>query len=1267
MLACVLACVFLGLGTAGARAQFTRFENYSDERGLGNTSVSALAQDADGYILLGTEAGLYRYDGSRITPYDVSVGLPPGEWVRKIMIDRAGRTWVVTSDDIFVRYDQRFTRVDVGAALDVRSPHLITLAGDSVIVDNGGRFLRAFVGAHAVGRFLPLFDQAMLAATPDLSQARFVEADTDGALLIGCGQAICRMKDGRITAFGPEAGLPPDAWRAAIRTPDGTLWVRSVGRLAWRGPHDASFQVVTIPDGHGQSYNRIPSYLDLVADRRGGILTQGGDGLLDWDGTRWRSYGHHEGGLSATPIEALMFDREESLWIGSMGHGAFRSVGLGNWEHWTADDGLPSDLIWGMTRLRDGQFWVATFGDTVALDNRPDSVPGNIPRSLVRSIVRSIPGGSAVVQASRDGRLWAAPPDQPLARFDGARNKLERFPVSAHVSTALLDRDDRLWLCTAGGLYLIADADAPAPAVHPELVLSHVAFQVVLDPSGAVWALTRDGLFRRDAAGRFDLVAAAVLPDGQSGGMAFTPEGDLWVFTESEGVLRFHPGPAGLRRLSPLTASVLGSNDVLFLHRDGRGWMWVGTDHGIDVFDGRSWRRFDKVDGLISDDMDQGSVYEDGDGSMWFGTSHGLSHLLDPTRPSSATTLHPLVTGVSVGRRSLSPSPSIRIDGSTASLVVRFVDLDYARGNVAFRYRLRGLDTGWNDTMGHDVRYAGLPAGEFRFELVAVDTVHGEVSAPVGFTLHIRAPWWRRVWFYGLCALLAAAVLVGAWQGRVRLLLGRQRRLEEMVGARTAEIEQARNELQRLAMSDVLTGLPNRRAIMGALDEAVAAASRNETVLAVLLCDIDHFKSINDRFGHLAGDKVLAAFGGRLGAVISAGETAGRYGGEEFLVVLPGAPDLVMERVAAIRSAISGPPYQFGDGSRVVTSSGGVAFLRPSDTTVTLVARADVALYKAKENGRNRIEMESPDSGPGSPQGEAAAVHHGSPARLQVDAWNRTGRGGSSAGRPGARPASGAGRRAVRPALPAGGRHRAGRGHVVRGAAALAVANPRQRVPGRLHPVRRNHRADAGDRRLGAARRLPRGDGMAGNDEGFGQPVAVAVPPAGPGAEDRGDPGGNRVEAGPAGARGDGNGDDRRHGGGLNHARTAQGAGHQHRAGRFRHRLLVAELPAHPAVHPDQDRQVVRAGAGREAGSRRHRARHRRPVRQPGRRCHRRRGRDRPPDRAASRAGLRGDPGVPHRPPVPAARAARLDGRIRIKPFLRADVLRLDPCGAAGP
>lgn len=119
-----------------AHAQFIRFENFSDEQGLGNISVSALAQDADGYMLLGTEAGLYRYDGTSIVPYDVAVGLPSGAWFRKIITDRAGRVWAAISDGIYVRHGSVFSKVDVGRTLDLRSPHLLAVTDDHVYLDD---------------------------------------------------------------------------------------------------------------------------------------------------------------------------------------------------------------------------------------------------------------------------------------------------------------------------------------------------------------------------------------------------------------------------------------------------------------------------------------------------------------------------------------------------------------------------------------------------------------------------------------------------------------------------------------------------------------------------------------------------------------------------------------------------------------------------------------------------------------------------------------------------------------------------------------------------------------------------------------------------------------------------------------------------------------------------------------------------------------------------------------------------------------------------
>ncbi len=930
-----------------ALGQVSLFENLTDEQGLGNLSVSALGQDGDGYILLGTEAGLYRYDGSAVTPYDDAVGLPAGDWIREIATERSGRVWVVTTGGVFVRTGSRFVRVDVSPVAGLRSPHLLALDGADALLDDGGTLLVARLREDTTPRFSALLDRATLDAHPQLRQARFVAADPAGGWLIGCGVAICRLDGGRATVLGKDEGLPEDSWQVAIRTPDGTLWARSLDRLAWRRPGRSTFEVTMVPGRRGPFYTQVPARVDLLADRRGGVLTQGEEGLLDWNGTAWRSIPHHEGGLPATPLESLFFDREGSLWAGSIGHGAFRSIGFGNWEHWTADDGLPSDIVWSMTRLANGEFWVATYSDTVALGGKAEAVAG----------------GSENVVATRSGRLWIAPLRAPLVRLDRARGVTDTLSIPDNLSSMALDRADRLWLATDRALLVVPDADAPASGLHAELALPVPTTQVRTDPNGMVWAVTTRGLYRRNAAGSFEPVTSAPWAGGAEG-IAFAPNGEIWIFTDSAGVKRFRLDHGQIRLLDAITAPQIGSDNILFLHRDRRGWMWVGTDHGIDLFDGLSWRHLDRSDGLVSNDMDQWAAYEDVDGSMWFGTSHGLSHLLHPTELPPSEPLHPLITSLSLGDRNLVPAPAIRIDWSASPLVIRFVDLDFARGhNVSFRYRLHGLDSTWSDTAAHEVRYADLPAGKFRFELVAIDAVHGSVSQPIVFTVRVRAPWWHRWWFYGLCVLASAATIGAAWQTRVRLLILHQRRLEQMVGVRTAEIEKATNELERLAMSDALTGLPNRRAIMKVLEEAVATALPTGAPLAVLLCDIDHFKKINDGFGHLAGDAVLAMFGHRLTAAITPLEAAGRYGGEEFCLVLPGSREEIVHRVDAIRSALVAAPYFVGGGNRIVTSSGGLAFLRPTDTTLSILARADAALYKAKESGRDRIEQERPDDG----------------------------------------------------------------------------------------------------------------------------------------------------------------------------------------------------------------------------------------------------------------------------------------------------------------
>lgn len=167
------------------------------------------------------------------------------------------------------------------------------------------------------------------------------------------------------------------------------------------------------------------------------------------------------------------------------------------------------------------------------------------------------------------------------------------------------------------------------------------------------------------------------------------------------------------------------------------------------------------------------------------------------------------------------------------------------------------------------------------------------------------------------------------------------------------------DESLEAAVTDQLTGLHNRRYMTGQLDALVARASRDGEPVAALLLDIDHFKKINDSFGHDVGDEVLREFAVRLASNVRAVDLPCRYGGEEFVVVMPETALADAQRIAErIRLHVSGAPFRVVNGREIlaVTISIGVAVtLGPGDTQDALLKRADEALYEAKASGRNRV------------------------------------------------------------------------------------------------------------------------------------------------------------------------------------------------------------------------------------------------------------------------------------------------------------------------
>ncbi len=206
-----------------------------------------------------------------------------------------------------------------------------------------------------------------------------------------------------------------------------------------------------------------------------------------------------------------------------------------------------------------------------------------------------------------------------------------------------------------------------------------------------------------------------------------------------------------------------------------------------------------------------------------------------------------------------------------------------------------------------------------------------------------RPSWWsaaHTLWV--LAAALAGALGALAW------VLALRRRLEKQTAL-----------LQFQATHDSLTGLWNRRAILEMLGREWALTARSRAGLAIMMLDADHFKKVNDSFGHLAGDAVLKAISDRIAANVRRSDLIGRYGGEEFLVVLPGCDAEQVQVVAErVRRSIAEEPVLIEQGVLMVTVSIGTAVIEPVfDTERDALAAADQALYESKNSGRNRVTV----------------------------------------------------------------------------------------------------------------------------------------------------------------------------------------------------------------------------------------------------------------------------------------------------------------------
>jgi diguanylate cyclase (GGDEF)-like protein len=694
----------------------------------------------------------------------------------------------------------------------------------------------------------------------------------------------------------------------------------------------------------------------LAEDAKGRIVASQGDSFGIREDGRWRMI-TSQNGLAHVDISQLFTDREGSLWIGLVGHGLLLWLGEDSWESYVAADGLSDDTVWAMTRDRKGRLWIGTdsgLNDLPAGSHKPQTW-----RQAGIASTRAV----ALVQ-SDDGAVWMGSGAGAVVRIDATTLKATQWKVP-EVYRMLADGPNRLWIGTIDGLYLLdplARNKAPRRVQSPAFRQGNERFtNLCPGPNGTVWASADGRLYRLDGTGwtRIDPAGSGIKPNE----IAFDHNGNLWTAGPAQDLTKVRIQGNRVVEARHMSEPPLLSEQVVALMVDHRGWLWVGQDAGLSVFDGKHWRNYTQADGLIWNDVDSDALLEGYDGSIWIGTSGGISHLMHPDVTPTGRQQAPVFPRVTYGNRLL--KDNARENWQNDSLTISMASLTFRdTQDIGIRYRLEGGEgSDWETTHETTVHYRHLIPGNYRFQAMTVDASGAPLSPVASFQFHIRERWWQSGLVQFLLAMLTAFVAFAAWRLRVDRLVVQKRQLEAAVQMRTedllkekAELVRTREQMRHYAEHDDLTGLWNHRIIVERLQCEVERSRREGMPLSVILVDLDHFKRINDTHGHPAGDEVLRSTGIIFQQMVRNYDWVGRYGGEEFLLILPGS-GYASARLRAEDLRLALESARIGDGpDRIpVTASFGVASGYAAGYE-ELIQSADQALYRAKRRGRNCVE-----------------------------------------------------------------------------------------------------------------------------------------------------------------------------------------------------------------------------------------------------------------------------------------------------------------------
>lgn len=784
-----------------AWANTNKYKYFKSEKGLVSAYVNNIIQDNNGFLWIGTQDGLSRFDGISFKNYPIKGDSLSSTHISTSFKDSKGRLW-------FGLYNGNVLLYEGNEMREVDFSEYISTSINEITEDNDGNI---WLGAQQGGLLKVAPDNSATLVETNLSDKLVLTLSIDkyNTFIIGTHEGLYtgKLSNGKVELNEAE-DIPFTKIPCVYRQKEGDNY--------WVGTEDEGL-IEYVLDPATKTYKTARHFTT-------------------------------EEGLSTNNVQVVIEDYEKNLWIGSFGEGVCKisisptGNSILNIKHFNTENGLDNDYLKDIFQDAEGNIWFATFGGglvqisdeifthyftskelrsnnikTLIKDkkgnfwigtdkglirvnyNNPDQKVYNFPPTAkfpileINSLFEDI-----------EGNIWIGTFKSGLFRLDIETEviheiKLQDDPLFSSVNAISGDNNGFVWVSTKGGAYRFGTTGAKIDYFTTLQGLLHNNVNTIyVDSKDRIWLAAHNNRVSYFANSQFNYLHGEVGSEVSNVNcITEDKDGVLWFGSDGKGVFRLDGDE--VHQLT--TEEGLYSNFCYDIIADAKGKIWVGHRDNISIFDTetKSFSYYGRSEGLLHDKINTNAVYKDDEENIWFATTRGAIRY----NPKFEVMTHrgPItnITAINILNKNIEMKNNIKLPYEEYYMEFEFVGISFKNPDaVRYKWKLEGWDLDWTDESPFNVaKYTKLPEGNYTFKVMSSTAGEWDENNVASFSFRISVPWFRSPWFYAFCFIAIVLLVYSIVRYRTFRLEADKQQLEQIVQERTIEVVAQKEDIEK--------------------------------------------------------------------------------------------------------------------------------------------------------------------------------------------------------------------------------------------------------------------------------------------------------------------------------------------------------------------------------------------------------------------------------------------------------------------------------------